>query len=169
MHVRENLCVLFNPLRLGPPNEKNAISRIICMTPQCDEILKNLAVKPASLPASTLLGEERTRERWFSEVCFERWKNMEVRFPRCFTEARTCPDVAHLCIPQRLVRFNASELKHYRSSRHHRNRLAKTSAQFSSHGLFLYKAVVHIQQHLKGVMQHQSKIVVYSFSPPRVG
>ena len=141
------------------------------MTPRCNENLKNLAVKPALPPRSS--GDEWARERRFSEVCFERWKDMEVRPPphppthRVFRRGPHLPEhrppSAH---PRRLVCFDASELMHYRSGRHHRSRPAKSGRQFSSHGLFLYKAVIHIQQHLKGVMQHQSKMVVYSFFVP---
>lgn len=115
--------------------QKNSISRIICMTPQRYEILKNLAMKSAScLPLHSSGKRDEGVEallppRLPSEVCFGWWR--EVRFPRCFTEACTCPDISHLCTPRQLACLQPSVLMHYRSSRHHRSRLAKADTLFS--------------------------------------
>lgn len=107
--------------------QKNAISRIICMTCQQYEILKKLSMKSPSLPASALLRGKGMREWRFcfhgckaGKVCFQRRKDREVRPPssssprasRRPASAWTSPTSAY-CRPAGL---QPPVLMHYRSS-----------------------------------------------------
>lgn len=84
LYVRENICVLFKSAEAWS-EQKNAISWIICMTPQRYAILKNL-LNPACL--YTPLGKGTREWRFlFHSACPPRCavrggKNGEVRFPR---------------------------------------------------------------------------------------
>lgn len=125
----ESMCA-FKPVKAWA-EQKNAVSRIICMTPPVLWNFKELQ-RPACLCLPQGIG---TREFFFHSACSSRCalkggKMWEVWFPQCFKEACICPDIARLCTPRRPASLQPPVLMHYRSSMHHGKCLAKAACYF---------------------------------------
>lgn len=67
--------------------------------------------------------------------------------PPCLTETCLCPDIAHLCTPQRPASLQPNTLSIQLAT----PQMAKLSTLYSPCALFLHNPVCHMQQHMKGV------------------
>lgn len=137
----ESMCA-FKPTKAWA-EQKNGISRIICMTPP---VLWNF--KELQCPACFYLPQGKGTREFFHSACSSRCalkggKMWEVWFPQCFMEACICPDIAHLCTPRRPASLQPSVLMHYRSSRHRGKCLAKAACYFPPMLIFIQGCLSH--------------------------